>query len=250
MLGFVQDIALRDCPRFRTVLYGIIGATMPRTTLRPARRRAAIDEPARSTLTPETWIGAATEVLIDQGIDAVRVDVLAKTLAVTRGSFYWHFKDRQALLEEAMIVWEELETDRIEQMMATIADPVERMRFNFRIALGDVNEPIPNLEPAIWAHPGEPVVAAAIRRVSVRRIDILTRGFADLGFPPVTARHQAILTYATYLGWLQLRRSAADHVPEVNPDVPAGEAFVRHLMEQLIDPAGFEMSESVELDVR
>lgn len=205
---------------------------------------------AKARWTKRTWTEAALRAIARGGVSSVTIDGLASELGATRGSFYWHFKDRQALLEEAMIVWEELETDRIEQMMATIADPVERMRFNFRIALADVNEPIPNLEPAIWAHPEEPVVAAAIRRVSVRRIDILTRGFADLGFPPVTARHQAILTYATYLGWLQLRRSAADHVPEVNPDVPAGEAFVRHLMEQLIDPAGFEMSESVELDVR
>ena len=39
-------------------------------------------------------------MLIDQGIDAVRVDVLAKTLAVTRGSFYWHFKDKAEILAE------------------------------------------------------------------------------------------------------------------------------------------------------
>ena len=56
----------------------------------PSRRAAS--------LTPERWIEAATEVLVDHGIDSVRVDVLAQQLQVTRGSFYWHFRDREELL--------------------------------------------------------------------------------------------------------------------------------------------------------
>ena len=78
-------------------MYGIIDAAMPRA----------------DTLTPQTWIAAATEVLIDRGIDAVRVDVLAKALEVTRGSFYWHFKDREALLVAVLHAWRDGATEQV-----------------------------------------------------------------------------------------------------------------------------------------
>ena len=74
--------------------------TVPTATRRRRKtpEATAASEGARASLTPETWIEAATEVLVDQGIDRVRVDVLATQLAVTRGSFYWHFRDREDLL--------------------------------------------------------------------------------------------------------------------------------------------------------
>jgi len=80
--------------------------------------------PARSTLTPEAWIVAATDVLIDRGIDAVRVDVLAKAMDVTRGSFYWHFKDREALLVAVLNAWRDAATEQvIDRFEGQQADP-------------------------------------------------------------------------------------------------------------------------------
>ena len=61
--------------------------------------------PPRQTLTPERWVDAATEQLMDHGIDQVRVDVLARKLEVTRGSFYWHFADREDLLRAVLRAW-------------------------------------------------------------------------------------------------------------------------------------------------
>ena len=71
---------------------------------------ATATAPLRSQLTPESWIDAATDVLVDQGIDHVRVDVLATRLGVTRGSFYWHFKDREELLRSVLKAWRERAT--------------------------------------------------------------------------------------------------------------------------------------------
>ena len=53
----------------------------------------------RAQLTPDDWVRAATDLLVTKSIDAVRVDVLAKQLDVTRGSFYWHFADVPAFHE-------------------------------------------------------------------------------------------------------------------------------------------------------
>ena len=79
------------------LLYGII-----------ARRHAT-----RRHAHPGHWIAAATERAVDRGIDAVRVDVLAKELEVTRGSFYWHFKDREALLVAVLHAWRDGATEQV-----------------------------------------------------------------------------------------------------------------------------------------
>ena len=59
----------------------------------------------RVQLDREQWVEIATEVLATEGISGLRVEVLAKRCGVTKGSFYWHFKDRQALLDEVLSVW-------------------------------------------------------------------------------------------------------------------------------------------------
>src|SRR5438128_10889157 len=53
------------------------------------------------------WLKAARLALLHRGPDAVRVEPLARGLGVTKGSFYWHFKDRNALLEALLREWEE-----------------------------------------------------------------------------------------------------------------------------------------------
>ena len=59
------------------------------------------------TLSREEWIVAAIEALRSGGIDAVRIEVLARQLGVSRGSFYWHFEDRAELLATILARWEE-----------------------------------------------------------------------------------------------------------------------------------------------
>jgi AcrR family transcriptional regulator len=59
------------------------------------------------------WIHAALEALAAGGPDAVRVETLAASLGVSKGGFYWHFADRQALLEEMLTTWEKTGTENI-----------------------------------------------------------------------------------------------------------------------------------------
>lgn len=59
----------------------------------------------RHPLTREDWIEAARKVLVVSGVDDVKVDRLAKKLKVTRGSFYWHFKDRKDLHDALLLGW-------------------------------------------------------------------------------------------------------------------------------------------------
>ncbi len=105
----------------------------------PARRKRSqaaapgvspVATDTRSTLVPEHWIAAATEVLVDEGIDHVKVDLLATKLNVTRGSFYWHFRDRQDLLRRVLQSWSEATTRQLTRRLETAHtdDPLQQLR--------------------------------------------------------------------------------------------------------------------------
>ena len=54
----------------------------------------------------EQWAEAALGAIATGGIKAVAVEPLAARLGVTKGSFYWHFADRRALIDAALERWE------------------------------------------------------------------------------------------------------------------------------------------------
>lgn len=96
----------------------------------PPCRAAVQYSPVPFPLTPQTskearqlgaeqWLDAAFHVLARNGVEAVRIEPLAKTLKVTKGSFYWHFKDRAALLDGMLLSWRQRATlgiiDRLER---------------------------------------------------------------------------------------------------------------------------------------
>src|SRR5262245_66563520 len=69
---------------------------------------------AAPTRTPRSsWIKEGLRALAAGGPDAVRIELLAKALGVTRGGFYWHFDDRPALLEEILDSWERASVDEV-----------------------------------------------------------------------------------------------------------------------------------------
>lgn len=68
---------------------------------------------SRTNLTREDWINAAQHVLVSSGVDAVRVDTLAKELKITRGSFYYHFKSRGELLDGILGNWRARATEDV-----------------------------------------------------------------------------------------------------------------------------------------
>ncbi|MGH9709356.1 MAG: helix-turn-helix domain-containing protein, partial [Candidatus Acidiferrales bacterium] len=72
------------------------------------------------------WIRAAMEVLASEGRDAVRVENLAKKLRISKGSFYWHFKDRDDLLEAMLDAWESGQTDWNADEREVHRDPASR----------------------------------------------------------------------------------------------------------------------------
>src|SRR4249920_1333933 len=125
------------------------------------------------------WIEAAMRALAAGGPDAVRVEVLAKDLGVSKGGFYWHFDDRRALIEETLDSWEKSGT---EDVIATVDGGLDEPRAKLRrlFELAPAAKQLFAVELALrdWSRRDRDV-AARLRRVDDRRMAYLRSLFAQ-----------------------------------------------------------------------
>src|SRR5688500_17800438 len=159
----------------------------------------------RGRLTREDWITAALAAIGDRGVGAVAVEPLAAGLGTTKGSFYWHFANREALLEAALAAWEHATTTAVlDDVGQSTADPQEQLRLLISRVVS--NAELDPIEPALYASASHPVVGPALTRVTEHRIEGTLRILARLGLRPAEARRRALLAYSVYLGYAQLVR--------------------------------------------
>jgi AcrR family transcriptional regulator len=166
---------------------------------RPTRpRKAAAPRAAKAVLTPDDWVRAATQVLVDHGIDHVRVDVLAGELNVTRGSFYWHFRDREDLLRRVLQAWREESTVQLTKRLEVArSDPRELLADVISLPFrGRAAVRAARIELAIraWAR-RDPMAQQALDEADSSRIGYHEALFRALGFAPDEAAHRAFLLY-------------------------------------------------------
>lgn len=192
-------------------------------------RRAKAELAARAPLTPETWIEAATSVLVDQGIDHVRVDELAKQLEVTRGSFYWHFRDREDLLRRVLQAWSESTTEQLTRRLANAHnDPREQLRDVISLPFrGRAAARAARIELAIraWAR-RDPMAQQALDAADAARLDYHQHIFQALGFAPDEAHSRGFLLYCYEVAESLLTRQSTVAVKQ------ARSAFVQRLVMQ------------------
>ena len=175
------------------------------------------------------------------GVDAVAVEPLARKLGVTKGSFYWHFENRDALLGAVLGRWQQEATEATISATRSIADPRKRLVRLAEEAFGDAprgggSSPERGIllgrtfELAISDAADDPIVRPILRRVTGRRIDYLEECYRSLGFSSEEASHRALLVYTVYAGTMRLLRDAPEHVPR-------GEGYLayrRHLAATLV----------------
>jgi AcrR family transcriptional regulator len=153
----------------------------------------------RTSLTPEDWLAAATERLVHHGADSIRIDVLAKEMGASRGSFYWHFKDRDALLQRVLTAWRDQATEQlIDRFEREHTEPRELLRSLLSLPFrGKAARRAANIELAIraWAR-SDTMARHAVDDVDSRRIAYIAQVFSALGFPIREARARAFALYA------------------------------------------------------
>jgi AcrR family transcriptional regulator len=155
----------------------------------------------RGRLSPVDWEQAALEAIAEQGIGAAAVEPLARRLGVTKGSFYWHFPTREALLKAALERWEHIDEEEF-LGVEPIKDPRERLRAVFRRTSREMQSHV--VYSALLRALDHPLVQPVMSRVSQKRIDFLTVAYRQLGLARSTASYRARLAYAAYAGFLQL----------------------------------------------
>ncbi len=173
--------------------------------------------PRRSVnrLTADDWADAALDAMARGGLAAVAVEPLAAQLGTTKGSFYWHFPNRDALISAALQRWEAQHTDAVIRLVDAEPDPLERLRLllvTVLLATGD-----DHVELAVLATADHPLVAPVLARVTKRRIEYTSGLFRDLGFSAEAARERGLLAFTAYLGHAQLAH-ATPHLIEAEPE--------------------------------
>ncbi|MEU9485056.1 TetR/AcrR family transcriptional regulator [Streptomyces decoyicus] len=196
----------------------------------PQRAKALRDSGARQRLTAQDWAEAALAAMGEGGLAAVAVEPLAARLGATKGSFYWHFANRDALIDAALKRWEEIGTEAVIAEAEAEPDPGERLRVLLvRATNRSAADP---LDVSLLATAAHPRVAAALARVTARRIGYVAALFAELGFPEDEARRRGLLAYTACLGHTQLGHA----VPESLPADAARDRYLDGVIETLVRP--------------
>lgn len=182
----------------------------------------------RSTLSAGDWEQAALELIAERGIRAVAVETLARRMNVTKGSFYWHFSNRESLLEQSLLRWEKHDAANLQVSLGEIADPRERLRSFFRRTGRE--KLTHKVYSSLCTAADHPQVEPLLERVAERRMQHIAAAFEELGFDTQQASHRARLTYTAYLGFLQLQRQ--NQAPNLSSE--EFDAYMTHVIATLI----------------
>lgn len=153
------------------------------------------DNKPRTQLDRNDWIEGAIEVLAEQGVAGLRVEVLAKNFGVTKGSFYWHFKDRQDLLDAVLQFWKEGRLRDIEkQTTALPGKELEQIHHVIDVYSAVRNRKGISIELAVrdWAR-HDAAVNAIVEEVDTYRLETTHALFVKLGLSDDEARARSIL---------------------------------------------------------
>ena len=197
------------------------------------RARAAVkseEKNERSTHSAADWEQAAVELIAEKGVQAVAIEPLARRMGITKGSFYWHFSNRESLLEQALHRWEEHDSRNLNKSLGEIDQPRDRLiSFFRRVGKEKLTHEVYS---ALCAAAGHPQVEPVLERVANRRMEHLSAAFLEMGMPEFQARNQARLTYSVYLGFLQLQRQ--HQTPSLSSE--EFDAYIEHVIATLIPP--------------
>lgn len=155
---------------------------------------------------PDVWLGAAYESLLEAGVDAVKIQPLAKKLNLSRTSFYWFFKDREELLDALVIRWREKNTGNLIKQAEAYAETVAEAMLNVFDCWLDSSLFDSQFEFAVrsWAIQS-PEILAEVQRADQQRLEALTRMFQRFGQNEARADVRARTIYLVQIGYISMQ---------------------------------------------
>ena len=155
--------------------------------------------PRKKPANRDIWLTAALEVLRERGVDGIKVVPLASRLGLTSGSFYWHFKNIQDLLDSILEHWENHLTDHIVQDARHFDGPPEDRILNLMLQVIGEDAAVPDHAISVWAK-SDARAQIAYRRTIAKRFEFAGWMFEQSGFSPKEASARGRLMVASLMG--------------------------------------------------
>ena len=153
----------------------------------------------KKRVSKQDWLEKGLEVLEREGVSGVRVENMARSLGVAKSGFYWHFKDRDDLLQEMLAYWAHESTEVVTDNPELLRAPAEeRLRLTAHMIL---EHDLGGLDLSLraWAN-HDPGVARVVRRVYKMRLEFIGNAFAEMGFTGADLEMRARL-FVVYHAW-------------------------------------------------
>lgn len=151
------------------------------------------------------WLDAAHHLLIESGVESVKIMSLANRLQLSRTSFYWHFSDREALLDALIERWEKQNTGNLVARTQLYADTISEAVLNLFDCWVDPELFDARMDFAIrnWAHQSDQL-KAILEKDDEQRISAIHAMFSRFGFSQAQADVRAHTVYYTQIGYISM----------------------------------------------
>ncbi len=151
------------------------------------------------------WLNAAYTMLVESGVDSVKVMPLAKKLAMSRTSFYWHFKDRNALLDALVDCWSNKNTARLIAQTELYAETISEAVLNLFDCWVNPQLFDSKMDFALrnWAHQSAHL-KSILKQTDKKRIAAIRAMFSRFDFEDIQADTHALTVYYTQVGYISM----------------------------------------------
>jgi AcrR family transcriptional regulator len=155
---------------------------------------------------PEGWLDAAYEVLLESGVDAVKIQPLAARLKLSRTSFYWFFKDREELLSALVARWRDKNTGSLIRQSEAYAETIVEAMLNVFDCWLDKSLFDSQFEFAVrsWAIQS-PEVEAEVKAADEQRLEALQKMFLRYGYSDKSADVRSRTMYLVQIGYISMQ---------------------------------------------
>jgi len=159
--------------------------------------RGMDDQLTKDRLTRSAWLDHGLRILARQGADALKVGALATGLNVSRGSFYWHFKDISEFRLQLLQRWQERTTDQVIEGIDAPVAGAARLTHLMKLAFNEDR----SLDRAIRAMASTDIdVAKMVASVDARRVGYMAKWLIEAGVESQRALPRAEFLYWAYIG--------------------------------------------------
>ncbi len=161
--------------------------------------------PTRPRASDQMWLDAALDLLVEAGVDAVKVMPLAKKLGLTRTGFYHHFRDREALLDAMIARWEDKNTGNLIARCEAYAETICEAMFNLQDCWVDRSLFDAPLDNAIrnWART-DPDLKQRLDHADHRRKSAIAAMFQRFGYTKDDADIRTMAILYTQAGYIAM----------------------------------------------